>query len=74
MTLDAQAQSRFIGEVIELITGTFFIVIGLLALVVAAIRRHAGGVRAVFWLGVWSALFGIQRLNECSFVVALMPQ
>jgi sigma-B regulation protein RsbU (phosphoserine phosphatase) len=73
MNTDAQAHARFIGEVIKLITGTSFIVIGLVALVTAAIRRHAGGVLAVFWLGVWSAIYGLQRVNDCSFVVALLP-
>lgn len=73
MPPDAQAQARFIGEVVYLIAGTIFVVIGLMALVVAAIRRRSGGVLAVFWLGVWSALYGIQRLNECSFAVALLP-
>jgi sigma-B regulation protein RsbU (phosphoserine phosphatase) len=73
MTLDPQSQSRFIGEVIKLITGTSFIVIGLVALVVAAIRRRADGVLAVFWLGVWCFIYGQQRLNDCSFMVALLP-
>ena len=40
MTGDSQAQAKFIGEVVNLITGTMFIVIGLLALVVATIRRR----------------------------------
>ena len=73
MTPDSQAQAKFIGEVINLITGTIFIVIGLVALVVAAIRRRAGGWRAVLWLGIWSAIYGIQRLNDCSFLIALLP-
>ena len=73
MTLDAQAQSRFIGEVIKLITGTAFIVIGLVALVVAAIRRRTGGAGAVFWLGTWSFIYGIQSVTDCSFLVALLP-
>ena len=50
-----------------------FIVIGMVALVVATIRRRAGGVRAVFLLGVWSAIYGIQRFNDTSFLVALLP-
>ena len=74
MTLDAQAHARFIGEVIFLIDGTIFIVIGLVALVVAAIRRRAAGWRAVLWLGIWSALYGIQRINDCEFLVALLPR
>lgn len=73
MTPDSQAHERFIAEVIYLIDGTIFIVIGLVALVVAAIRRRADGVLAVFWLGVWSGIYGIQRLNDCSFLVALLP-
>ena len=70
---DSQAQAKFIGEVVKLITGTSFIVIGIVVLVVAAIRRRAGGVRAVFLLGVWSAIYGIQRLNDCSFLIDLLP-
>ncbi len=62
---DSHAHAKFVGEVIKLITGTSFIVIGLVVLVVAAIRRRAGGVRAVFLLGVWIAIYGIQRLNDC---------
>jgi phosphoserine phosphatase RsbU/P len=70
---DSQAQAKFIGEVVKLITGTSFIVIGIVVLVVAAIRRRAGGVRAVFLLGVWVAIYGIQRLNDCDFLIELLP-
>ena len=73
MTPDSQAHARFIGEVIKLITGTSFIVIGLVVLVVAAIRRRTGGVRAVFLLGIWSAIYGIQHLNDCDFLIDLLP-
>ena len=73
MAADAQSQARFIAEVIFLIDGTIFIVIGLVALVVAAIRRRASGWQAVFWLGIWSSLYGVQRVNDCSFFVALLP-
>ncbi len=71
---DTQAQAKFIGDVVKLITGTSFIVIGIVVLVVAAIRRRAGGVRAVFLLGIWSAIYGIQRLNDCSFLIELLPR
>jgi phosphoserine phosphatase RsbU/P len=74
MLFDPQSRARFIAEIIFLITGTIFIVIGLVALVVAAIRRRASGSRAVFWLGIWSALYGLQRVNDCSFVVTLLPR
>ncbi|MFZ1136593.1 MAG: PP2C family protein-serine/threonine phosphatase [Candidatus Korobacteraceae bacterium] len=71
---DSQAQAKFIGEVINLITGTAFIVIGIVALVVATIRRRASGVRLVFFLGVWIAIYGIQRLNDTSFLIELLPR
>ena len=73
MNLDPQSRARLIAEVIFLIDGTIFVVIGLVALIVAAIRRRAGGWRAVFYLGIWSTLYGVQRLNDCSFVVQLLP-
>ncbi len=73
MPLDPQAHARFIGDVINLIAGTSYIVVASLALVVAAIRRRTAGARAVFFLGVWSAIYGIQRLNDCDFLIALLP-
>jgi phosphoserine phosphatase RsbU/P len=74
MNLDSHAHAQFIGEVINLIAGTSFIAIGIVALVVAAIRRRTGGVRAVFLLGVWSAIYGIQQLNDASFLIELLPR
>src|SRR5271163_1528646 len=73
MIADSQAHAKFVGDVIKLITGTGFIVVGIVVLVVAAIRRRAGGVRAVFLLGIWSAIYGIQRLNDCDFLIDLLP-
>jgi phosphoserine phosphatase RsbU/P len=73
MPPDPQAQARFVGEVINLITGTSFINIGLVVLVIAAIRRRTAGVRALCLLGTWSAIYGIQRLNDCSFLTAILP-
>jgi len=70
---DSQAQAKFIGDVLKLITGTSFIVIGIVVLVVAAIRRRAAGARAVFLLGLWSAIYGLQRFNDCDFFVELLP-
>src|SRR5271165_4721770 len=73
MSVDAQAHARYIGEVIKLITGTGFIVLGMVALIVAEVRRRAGGARAVFFLGIWSAIYGVQRLNDASFLIVLLP-
>lgn len=53
-------------------TGTTFVVLGLLAGTVAAVRRRAG-VRVFAWLGAWSALYGVQELVATPSVVAALP-
>jgi sigma-B regulation protein RsbU (phosphoserine phosphatase) len=59
-------------QVVAICTGTAFVVLGLLAGAVAAVRRR-GGVRVFAWLGVWSALYGLQELGRTSSVVAALP-
>ncbi len=59
-------------EVLAICTGTTFVVIGLLAGAVAAVRRR-GGVRVFAWLGVWSAFYGLQELAATPSVVAALP-
>ncbi len=59
-------------EVLAIATGTTFVVIGLLAGAVAAVRRR-GGVRVFAWLGAWSALYGLQELVATPSVVAALP-
>lgn len=61
------------GQMIEICFGTTFLVIGLAALAVAAIRRRTG-VRAVAWLGIWSAVYGILGLSGASTFVAALPR
>ena len=59
-------------EVVAVATGTAFVVIGVLAGAVAAVRRR-GGVRVFAWLGVWSAFYGLQELAATPSVVAALP-
>lgn len=59
-------------EVVAVATGTAFVVIGFLAGAVATVRRR-GGVRVFAWLGVWSALYGLQELAGTASVVAALP-
>ena len=73
MSVEPDAVAMLREQVPRLIGGTGFLIIGLVALAVAAIRRRSGGVLAVLWLGVWSAIFGIQRLNDCSALVDILP-
>lgn len=74
MNLDGLNRAQLLGDVINLITGTSFVMFGLVALVIAAIRRHASGVRAIFLLGIWSAIYGSQRFNYNSLLLALESQ
>ncbi len=73
MDLLGLTRDQLLGQVINLITGTSFVVIGLLAVVVVSVRRRTGGVGAIFWLGIWSAIYGLQGLSACAFLVALLP-
>ena len=67
------------GQIFLLFSGTSFFIIGLVSLAAAAIRWHGGrrrggGVRAVVYLGIWSTMYGINRLAECSALVTTLPQ
>src|SRR3974390_2648166 len=73
MNLDGLDRMQLIGDVINLISGTCFVMFGLVALVIARIRRRATGVRAILLLGLWSILYGSQRFNYCSLLLALEP-
>jgi len=75
--VDLSSPSSFIppvprGDVLTILSGTAFVVVGLVAGAVAAVRRR-GGVRVFLWLGVWSALYGLQDLSGTASVVAALP-
>ena len=73
MSPEAQALATLRGELIEICFGTTFIVVGLIALAVAAIRRRTG-VGAVVWLGIWSALYGILGLSGTPIFISALPR
>jgi sigma-B regulation protein RsbU (phosphoserine phosphatase) len=73
MNFDPQTRAQLLSDVVELISGTSFVVIGFVALVIAIIRRRTPGVRAIFLVGIWSGIYGVQRLNDCSILVSLLP-
>ena len=60
-------------ELHGIIQGTAFLVMGLAACCIAAIRRRSG-VRAILWVGVWSAMYGARPLADSLADVALMPR
>jgi phosphoserine phosphatase RsbU/P len=67
----AQNQAA-LGELADIIAGTFFLFIGLMAFSIAAIRRRSG-VRILVWLGVWSAIVGVWLLIQSPSVMAALP-
>ena len=67
MSAETQVAAALRGEIVDIISGTFFVVIGLIAVAGAAIRRR-GGVRILVWLGIWSALFGLNDLANSSAI------
>lgn len=56
----------------SIIAGTFFVLAGLLAFAVAAIRRR-GGVKLLVWLGVWTVMFGAQELLQTPSIEDALP-
>jgi len=51
-----------------------FVMVGVAAWVVAAVRRRSGGIRVFVWLGTWSAIYGIQELGRVPAAVAALPR
>jgi sigma-B regulation protein RsbU (phosphoserine phosphatase) len=73
MISESDLHALLVDQVSQLITGTVFLIVGLVTLAVAVIRRRSGGARAVFWVGIWSAIYGMQRLNDCPAITSLLP-
>jgi sigma-B regulation protein RsbU (phosphoserine phosphatase) len=60
------------GEVVDIVLGTVFLTVGVTACAVAAIRWRRG-VRILIWLGIFSGMFGVQKLVQTPVVVAILP-
>jgi sigma-B regulation protein RsbU (phosphoserine phosphatase) len=60
------------GQVVDIILGSVFLSIGATTCAVAAIRRR-GGVRILAWLGIWSAMYGLQTLDRPLAAMAVLP-
>jgi hypothetical protein len=60
------------GEVVDIFLGTIFLSIGATACAIAAIRWRRG-VRTLVWLGIFSGMFGLQKLVQTPTVLAVLP-
>lgn len=51
------------GDVIDIVLGTVFLTVGATACAIAAIRWRRG-VRILVWWGIWSGMYGLQKLGR----------
>jgi sigma-B regulation protein RsbU (phosphoserine phosphatase) len=71
--LQDQVLAMLRGQVADIISGTVFVFLGLIACGIAAMRRRSR-VRALIWLGIWSAAYGAMRLTQLPAVLAVSPR
>jgi sigma-B regulation protein RsbU (phosphoserine phosphatase) len=60
-------------QIADIISGTVFLFIGFAACGIAAMRPR-GGVRVLFWLGIWSAMYGTRPLLDSLNVLGMLPR
>ena len=70
--LQDQVLALFRDQVARIVFGTVFLFVGFAACGIAAMRRRSG-VRALVWLGVWSALYGARPLADALARVGVLP-
>ena len=69
--LEDQVLTVLRGQLVEIMSGTVFVFVGLAVCAIAAIRRR--GVRLFLWLGIWSAMYGTGLLTRSPAIVAALP-
>lgn len=72
MLLQDQALATLRGQLIDIISGTVFVFLGLTALGIAAMRRRSG-VRILMWVALWSLIYGAMRMLEPLGSLAHLP-
>jgi hypothetical protein len=60
------------GDVINIVLGTVFLAVGVTACAIAAIRWH-GGVRILLWWGIFSGMYGLQKLEQTPTILTVLP-
>ena len=70
--MEHQLLAMLRGQLADVMFGAVFLVTGLAACSVAAIRPRSG-VPLIIWLGIWSAMYGTGLLSRSPAVVAALP-
>ena len=60
------------GDVINIVLGTVFLTVGATAAAIAAIRGRRG-VRILVWWGIFSGMYGLQKLGQTSTILTVLP-
>src|ERR1700752_1261720 len=61
------------GDVIDVVLGTVFLTVGATACAIAAIRWRRG-VHILVWWGIFSGVYGVQKLGQTQTVLAVLPK
>jgi sigma-B regulation protein RsbU (phosphoserine phosphatase) len=64
--------THMIGQVAEIIAGTFFLFISLGAFILVLIRRDKNA-HILFWLGMWSGSYGLRLLIDSPLIIPASP-
>jgi sigma-B regulation protein RsbU (phosphoserine phosphatase) len=60
------------GDVINIVLGTVFLTVGATACTIAAIRWRRG-VRILVWWGIFSGIYGLQKLGQTPTILTALP-
>jgi hypothetical protein len=60
------------GDVIDIVLGTVFLTIGAIACAIAAIRWRRG-VRILVWWGIFTGMYGLQKLGQTPTILTVLP-
>ena len=66
------AQARLLGDVIDIVLGTVFLTVGATACTIAALRWRRG-VRILVWWGIFSGMYGWQKLGQTHTILTVLP-
>jgi phosphoserine phosphatase RsbU/P len=73
MTPEEHALELLRGQLSAILPGIAFLLFGLAAASIAAIRRRSR-VRILLWLAIWSGMYGVRLLTESSAFIAALPR